>query len=102
MRTEVKHAIMVFLQFVVTIIYYFAYRLLTPIRLHLFIVLCFLFACIVHNKLQVFSWGNIALGLVYYHLGACFKSWSTKHEAAQWIYFIIAAIVYVGIHIFDR
>lgn len=88
--------------FIVSIVYYFAQRYFSNTQLNIFILLSFIFALIVHNRLQIFSWGNIALGLVYYHIGYYFKRFSDNLSNKQLnISFIIAICIFILINIFD-
>lgn len=81
--------------FAVTIIYYIVSKYTRYI--HVFIILCFLFAFLVHNKTQILGWGNISLGLVYFHLGHMFRSISEKKYVAHWVTLVVALIVYISI-----
>lgn len=88
--------------FMVSVVYYIAWKHLTAGRMHIFVLLCFVFAFIVHNRLQVFSWGNIALGLVYYHMGCNFRIWVDKANGRQLKRcFIYALCVFVLINILN-
>lgn len=87
--------------FAVSVIYYFIHQCLSNRQKDFFILLCFVFAYIVHNRLQLFSWGNISLGLVYYHLGYLFRKWSSHAgEAVLARWFVVAVAVFVLFNIF--
>ena len=70
---------------------------------HILILGSFLFAFLVHNRMQILSDGNIALGLVYYHLGYFFKRLLTEKKDFPDIKILVLTIViFVLILFFNR
>lgn len=80
--------------FCVNMIYYFISKR-GNLQKHLFISLCFFLAFLTNGKTQIFGYGNILLGLVYFHIGTLFKQYESfickkKHLwAALTIYMLI-------------
>lgn len=88
--------------FAVSTIYYFAQRFMSNSKLNIFILLCFVFAYIVHNRMQLFSWGNISLGLVYFHLGHYLKKLVENTERRFLLLLFFGALcIYILINVFD-
>lgn len=70
---------------------------------HVLILGSFLFACLVHNRMQILSDGNIALGLVYYHLGYFFKRLlKEKKDFPDIKILVLTIVVFVLILFFNR
>ena len=88
--------------FCVSVIYYFISVCFKRLYQHLIIAIVFIFACIVHNRTQILSCGNIALGLVYYHLGYIFRCFSDTKYTDNIKMFLIAIAIFSLILIFDR
>ena len=85
----------------VSIVYYLVDKYCSKYRL-IFILLCFLFSIIVHDKTQILSCGNIALGIVYYFFGNQFHRIISNKKVNDSLLFIIAVLVFVAITLFDR
>jgi len=89
--------------FSVSIIYYFIDVYVQGYYKHILILGSFLFAFLVHNRMQILSDGNIALGLVYYHLGYFFKRLLTEKKDFPDIKILVLTIViFVLILFFNR
>lgn len=88
--------------FAVTIIYYFINRYLKKKwYIDIFVALCFVFAFLIHNKIQLLSCGNIVLGIVYYHLGYKLKKLSERKNITQTSIFLVCLSVFLIISYFD-
>jgi len=84
--------------FCVNMAYYFISKRNSWQR-HLIIIICFLFAFLTNGKTQIFGYGNILLGLVYFHIGTLFKEYEPYIRRKGVIF--VAACLYVLISIFD-
>lgn len=84
--------------FFVNMTYYFISKRSSWQR-HLIIILCFLFAFLTNGKMQIFGYGNILLGLVYFHIGTLFKKYEPYIRRKGVIF--VAVCLYVLISIFD-
>ena len=82
--------------FFVNIIYYCISKYK---NINIIIFISFLFALLVHNRIQIFSWGNISLGLVYFHLGYTFAKYAKADMINKKTYLIGAIIVFILIFI---
>lgn len=88
--------------FAVTIIYYFINKYFKKKwYIDIFVVLCFVFAFLIHDKIQLLSCGNIALGIVYYHLGYKLKKLSERKNITQTSIFLVSLSVFLIISYFD-
>lgn len=85
----------------VSVIYYFIDEYCVKYKMFV-ILLCFIFAYIVHNRLQILSWGNISLGLVYYHCGYELKKYNSDSDYSKTLVFVVSFIVFILICLFDR
>lgn len=95
--------------FFVNIIYYAANLLINKYNrtgggkiIDSFIFLCFCFSFLVHNKLALFSCGNIALGLVYFHFGFRFKQLAKQRDVLKKTFLISSIIVFSIIVVFNN
>ena len=65
----------------------------------LFIILCLFFAFLTNGKTQIFGYGNILLGLVYFYVGILFKEYEPYIRRKRVI--LVAVCLYILISIFD-
>lgn len=87
--------------YIVSVFYYIIDTIFSKFRL-LIVILCFVFAFIVHNRLQILSWGNISLGLVYYHCGYEFRKYSDVKKFNSILVLVGSILIFVLIVCFDR
>ena len=84
--------------FCVNVIYYFISKRMN-IQKHLIIGFCFFLAFLTYNKTQIFGYGNILLGLVYFHVGTLFRQYETF--VRKKITIGLALAIYLLITLFD-
>jgi fucose 4-O-acetylase-like acetyltransferase len=84
--------------FCVNMAYYFISKRNSWQR-HLIIIICFLFAFLTNGRTQIFGYGNVFLGLVYFHIGTLFKEYEPYIRKKR--VFLFAVCLYVLISIFD-
>lgn len=83
--------------FAVNIIYY----IIDKYKVYYVIILAFIFSLIMHNRIQLLSWGNISLGLVYFYLGHLFREKSLTINMNKSLYMISALVIFSLICILD-
>ena len=62
--------------------------------LRLWILICFVLAYLTKNHPQYFGYGNILLGLVYFHLGQELKAYEGWIKKNKMLVFVLALIIY--------
>lgn len=65
---------------------------------HLIVLIVFLLAYLTHNRGQIFSSGNIALGLTFFHLGFCLRQY--KETLNHWYWGVLALLIYFSLGLF--
>lgn len=76
------------------IIYYIIYKL-GGAFLNVFILICFILAYMTYNSTQILCYGNILLGLTFFHLGVLLKQY--KDYLNRWYWGFISLIVFLSI-----
>ena len=84
--------------FFVNLIYYFIAKRKNWQR-HAIIVACFIFAFLTSGKTQYLGYGNVLLGLVYFHIGTLFKEY--EPIVLKKSVFVLAVVIYVSIAVAD-
>ena len=87
--------------YIVSVFYYIIDKIFLKYKV-LIIFICFVFAFIVHNRLQILSWGNISLGLVYYHCGYEFRKYDDNKRYNNFLTFVGCVFIFILIVVFDR
>ena len=82
--------------FFVNIIYYFIAKK-KKWQKHAIIIACFILAFLTNGKAQYLGYGNILLGLVYFHIGTLFKEYESVILQKRVLFFALA--IYVSISI---
>lgn len=82
--------------FFVNLIYYFIAKK-KKWQKHAFIIVCFILAFLTNGKTQYLGYGNILLGLVYFHIGTLFKEYESV--ILQKRVLVLAFVIYVSISV---
>ena len=82
--------------FFVNLIYYFIAKK-KKWQKHAIIIVCFILAFLTNGKTQYLGYGNILLGLVYFHIGTLFKEYESV--ILQKRVLVFAFVIYVSISI---
>ncbi len=87
--------------FFVNVIFYFVSTKLKNERLLLlFVIACFIYACIDRYYLPCFfSSSNISLGIVYFFIG--YKLKTTQFNFLHWKYLLLPVVLFISISFFD-
>ena len=67
---------------------------------HVVIVLCFLIAYLTRGKTQYFGYGNVLLGLVYYHIGHELKLYENFFQKRKRVICVCCMVTYLTIGLF--